>query len=153
MKHNLLLLFPALLLFGCNKGCNSVQISDCEATVSADIPTVVTVNWTTNIDSTGYVAFGPGTDLSMQTHTETTPATEHSTSTAPSSTRSARSTSTVKSTCPGVSIRLMWCSFQVHEVAAEAMVIPRSRSSSMESMVAPTPSLPRTSCMARMRRV
>ena len=67
---------------------------------------------------------------------------------APSSTRRARSTSMVKSTWPGVSMMLMRCSFQSTWVAAEEMVMPRSRSSSMESMVAPTPSLPRTSCMA-----
>ena len=37
-----------------------------------------------------------------------TPATEHNTSTAPSRTRRLRSTSIVKSTCPGVSMMLMW---------------------------------------------
>ena len=36
-----------------------------------------------------------------------TPATESNSATAPSSTRSERSTSTVKSTCPGVSMMLM----------------------------------------------
>ena len=36
-----------------------------------------------------------------------TPATESNTATAPSRTRSERSTSTVKSTCPGVSMMLM----------------------------------------------
>ena len=38
-------------------------------------------------------------------------------------------------------------------VAALAMVMPRSRSSSMESILAPTPSLPRTSWMAWIRSV
>ena len=82
-----------------------------------------------------------------------TPATEHSTRMAPSSTFRARSTSMVKSTWPGVSMMLTWWSFHMVKVAALWMVIPRSRSSSMESMVAPTPSLPRTSWMARMRPV
>jgi len=39
------------------------------------------------------------------------------------------------------------------KVAAEAIVIPRSLSSSMESIVAPTPSLPLTSWIAWMRLV
>jgi hypothetical protein len=38
-----------------------------------------------------------------------TPATPSNTATAPSSTRSERSTSTVKSTWPGVSMMLIWC--------------------------------------------
>ncbi len=57
---------------------------------------------------------------------------------APSSTRRLRSTSIVKSTCPGVSMMLMRCSgrlpsipFQKQVVAAEVMVMPRSRSCSM----------------------
>ncbi len=65
---------------------------------------------------------------------------------APSSTRIERSTSMVKSTCPGVSMMLMWCSgwlfcipFQKHVVAADVMVMPRSRSCSIQSMtVAPS---------------
>ena len=64
---------------------------------------------------------------------------------APSSTRSERSTSMVKSTCPGVSMMLMWCFSHSQWVAALAIVIPRSRSSSIESILAPTPSLPLTS--------
>ncbi len=80
-----------------------------------------------------------------------TPATAQRTSTAPSSTRSDRSTSMVKSTCPGVSMMLMWWSFQLQWVAALVIVMPRSFSSSMESMVAPTPSLPRTSCILWIR--
>ena len=57
---------------------------------------------------------------------------------APSSTRIDRSTSIVKSTWPGVSMMLMRCSgklpsmpFQKQVVAAEVIVIPRSRSCSM----------------------
>ena len=49
---------------------------------------------------------------------------EHAT--APSSTRSERSTSAVKSTWPGVSMMLMRWSFQKQVVAAEVMVMPRS---------------------------
>ncbi len=69
-----------------------------------------------------------------------TPATESSSVTAPSSTRSDRSTSTVKSTWPGVSMMLIRCttSFrgQKQVVAAEVMVMPRSCSCSIQSMVA-----------------
>ena len=82
---------------------------------------------------------------------------------APSRTRSERSTSIVKSTCPGVSMMLMWYGpFTVEpgtamtflafslgghwqNVAADWIVMPRSRSSSIESIFAPTPSLPFTS--------
>ena len=51
----------------------------------------------------------------------------------------------VKSTCPGVSMMLTSWSNHWQNVAAEAMVMPRSFSNSIESMVAPTPSLPFTS--------
>ena len=68
-----------------------------------------------------------------------TPATAQSTRTAPSRTRNDRSTSTVKSTCPGVSIMLILMSFQWTVVAAEVIVIPRSFSSSMWSITAPSP--------------
>ena len=63
-----------------------------------------------------------------------TPATASNTATAPSSTRSERSTSTVKSTWPGVSMMLMRWSFQKQVVAAEVMVIPRSFSCSIQSI-------------------
>ena len=65
-----------------------------------------------------------------------TPATPFTTSTAPSSTRMQRSTSTVKSTWPGVSIRLIVWSRQGMLVAAALIVIPRRRSSSIQSMTA-----------------
>ena len=65
-----------------------------------------------------------------------TPATESNRAIAPSSTRSERSTSTVKSTWPGVSMMLMRWSFQEAVVAAEVMVIPRSCSCSIQSMTA-----------------
>ncbi len=68
-----------------------------------------------------------------------TPATAQRTSTAPSRTRSERSTSTVKSTWPGVSMMLTFLPYHSTVVAAEVMVIPRSFSSSMWSMVAPSP--------------
>ena len=45
---------------------------------------------------------------------------------------------------------LMECPIQETEVAAEAIVMPRSRSRSMESMVAP-PSFPLTSCIRWIR--
>jgi hypothetical protein len=69
-----------------------------------------------------------------------TPATESSRVTAPSSTRSDRSTSTVKSTWPGVSMMLIRYTFscrgQKQVVAAEVMVMPRSCSCSIQSIVA-----------------
>ena len=65
-----------------------------------------------------------------------TPATPSKTVTAPSSTRSERSTSTVKSTCPGVSMMLMVWSFQTQVVAADVIVMPRSCSCSIQSIVA-----------------
>ncbi len=72
-----------------------------------------------------------------------TPATAQNTATAPSSTRSERSTSAVKSTCPGVSMMLMRClmpfhgpqeAFQAQEMAAAVIVMPRSRSCSIQSV-------------------
>ncbi len=74
-----------------------------------------------------------------------TPPTEQRTRMAESRTRRERSTSMVKSTWPGVSMMLTEWPSQPTLVVAEAMVMPRSRSRSMESMVAPTPSLPLTS--------
>ncbi len=65
-----------------------------------------------------------------------TPETASNTATAPSSTRSDRSTSTVKSTWPGVSMMLMVWSRHRQVVAAEVMVIPRSCSWTIQSMVA-----------------
>ena len=74
-----------------------------------------------------------------------TPATELNTQTAPSSTRSERSTSMVKSTWPGVSMMLTRndgpangpdSAFQKAVVAADVMVMPRSCSCSIQSMVA-----------------
>ena len=65
-----------------------------------------------------------------------TPATASNTATAPSSTRSERSTSTVKSTCPGVSMMLIVWSRQEVVVAADVIVMPRSCSCSIQSMVA-----------------
>ena len=65
-----------------------------------------------------------------------TPATASNTATAPSRTRRDRSTSTVKSTCPGVSMMLITVSRQLQVVAAEVMVMPRSCSWIIQSMVA-----------------
>ena len=65
-----------------------------------------------------------------------TPATESNSAIAPSRTRSERSTSTVKSTWPGVSMMLMRCSRHVQVVAAEVIVMPRSCSCSIQSIVA-----------------
>ena len=66
-----------------------------------------------------------------------TPATESNSATAPSSTRSERSTSTVKSTWPGVSMMLMRWPSQRAVVAADVIVMPRSCSWTIQSMVAP----------------
>ncbi len=63
-----------------------------------------------------------------------TPATESNTATAPSRTRSDRSTSMVKSTWPGVSRMLMRWSRHVQVVAADVMVMPRSCSCTIQSI-------------------
>ena len=65
-----------------------------------------------------------------------TPATESKTAIAPSSTRRLRSTSTVKSTCPGVSMMFTRKSRQNAVVAADVIVMPRSCSCSIQSIVA-----------------
>ena len=65
-----------------------------------------------------------------------TPDTASNTATAPSSTRSERSTSAVKSTWPGVSMMLMRMSRQKQVVAADVIVMPRSCSCSIQSMTA-----------------
>ncbi len=65
-----------------------------------------------------------------------TPSLPSNTATAPSSTRRLRSTSTVKSTWPGVSMMLIWVPSQKHVVAADVMVMPRSCSCSIQSIVA-----------------
>ena len=52
------------------------------------------------------------------------PAEASSMATAPSKTRRAFSTSTVKSTCPGVSIRLIRCRCQRKEMQADVIVMP-----------------------------
>ena len=65
-----------------------------------------------------------------------TPSTAEKTTTAPSRTLRLRSTSMVKSTCPGVS--MMWISwfFQSQVVTAEVIVMPRSCSWGIQSMTA-----------------
>ena len=65
-----------------------------------------------------------------------TPDTASKTATAPSRMRSERSTSTVKSTWPGVSMMLITWSFHDAVVAADVIVIPRSCSWTIQSMVA-----------------
>ena len=65
-----------------------------------------------------------------------TPATASNTATAPSSTRKLRSTSTVKSTWPGVSMMLTWQSRHCAVVAADVIVMPRSCSWTMWSITA-----------------
>ena len=66
-----------------------------------------------------------------------TPPTEQNRATAPSSTRRLRSTSTVKSTWPGVSMMLIRWPFHSAVVAADVIVMPRSFSCSIQSIVAP----------------
>ncbi len=75
-----------------------------------------------------------------------TPTTASSTKIAPSSTRMQRSTSTVKSTWPGVSIRFSSWPSQGRRVAAEVMVMPRSRSSVIQSMTLVPSSTAPTRC-------
>ena len=63
-----------------------------------------------------------------------TPPTPQKTTTAPSSTRRLRSTSIVKSTWPGVSIRWISCLLQAQVVAAAVMVMPRSAPAAIQSI-------------------
>src|SRR6266699_6820655 len=65
-----------------------------------------------------------------------TPATASKTTTPPSRTRRERSTSAVKSTWPGVSIMLIRVSCQKQVVAADVIVMPRSCSCGIQSIVA-----------------
>src|SRR5262245_59758640 len=65
-----------------------------------------------------------------------TPATPSKTATAPSRTRSERSTSAVKSTWPGVSMMLIWWSFHQQVVAADVIVMPRFSSCYITSYLA-----------------
>ncbi len=73
-----------------------------------------------------------------------TPSTAESTSTAPSSTLSTRSTSAMKSGWPGVSIRLtVTSSSMTNETTADLIVMPRWRSSARVSVcVFPSSTLP-----------
>ena len=72
-----------------------------------------------------------------------TPSTAETTSTAPSSTPRTRSTSAMKSGWPGVSTRLTARSPTRNEATADRIVMPRSRSSSSESVwVVPASTLP-----------
>ena len=64
-----------------------------------------------------------------------TPATAQNTATMPSSTRRLRSTSAVKSTWPGVSIRLSRQSCQEQDTAAAVIVMPFFCSSGWKSVV------------------
>ena len=65
-----------------------------------------------------------------------TPPTAQKTPTAPSRTLSDRSTSMVKSTCPGVSMMSISWPFQWQAVTADVMVMPRSCSSAIQSIMA-----------------
>src|SRR2546430_2080869 len=72
-----------------------------------------------------------------------TPSTAEITSTAPSSTLNTRSTSAMKSGWPGVSIRLTVTSSTANDTTADLIVMPRCRSSAMESVwVLPSSTLP-----------
>ena len=72
-----------------------------------------------------------------------TPSTAETTSTAPSSTLSARSTSAMKSGWPGVSIRLTVTSSSANDTTADLIVMPRCCSSASESVcVVPASTLP-----------
>ena len=75
-----------------------------------------------------------------------TPSTAETTSTAPSSTPSDRSTSAMKSGCPGVSMRFAVTSPIVNDTTAALIVMPRCCSSASESVcVVPLSTLPTSS--------
>ncbi len=72
-----------------------------------------------------------------------TPSTAETTSTAPSSTPSTRSTSAMKSGWPGVSIRLTVTPPTTNDTTADLIVMPRRRSSASVSVcVLPSSTLP-----------
>ena len=78
--RSVLLISPFILVTAgcsCNGGAGCPDSDNLVAEVSPDIPTVVTVSWTTEEPSTSYVAFGPGEDLSLQTALEPEATTEH----------------------------------------------------------------------------
>jgi hypothetical protein len=79
MRHALTIspLLFAMAGCSCQSGAGCPDVSDLTATVSPDIPTVVTVTWTTDEPTTSYVSFGPGEDFSLQTALEPEPTTEH----------------------------------------------------------------------------
>jgi elongation factor G len=72
----------------------------------------------------------------VPTYCGSTPATASNTATAPSRTRSERSTSTVKSTWPGVSMRFRGWPRHSTRVVAAVIVMPRSCSCFIQSMTA-----------------
>jgi len=65
----------AFLLIGCGK---MPSISDVDATVSEQVSTVVTVNWTTDEATVGYIEYGPTDAYGYQTALETDASTSHS---------------------------------------------------------------------------
>jgi hypothetical protein len=71
----------AFLLVACAAACGSSsdarQPTGVTATVSDRIVTVVTVHWTTAVDTTGYVEFGPTSALGSRTPLEATPGRDH----------------------------------------------------------------------------
>ena len=82
-----------------------------------------------------------------------TPSTAETTRTAPSSTPRTRSTSAMKSGWPGVSTRLTARSPTRNEATADRIVMPRSRSSSSESVwVVPASTLPTWSIAPAVKR-
>jgi len=58
-------------------GGDPPAISGVSAAVSEHVKMVVTVTWTTDVPSTGFVEFGEGEELNLSTPVETEPATEH----------------------------------------------------------------------------
>ena len=67
----------ALLCAACGDPADPMRPSGVIAEVSENIHTVVTVRWTTAVDTIGYVEFGPTREMTFNTPIETTPAKEH----------------------------------------------------------------------------
>jgi hypothetical protein len=67
----------ALLCAACGDSADPMRPSGVMAEVSENIHTVVTVRWTTAVDSIGYVEFGPTREMTFNTPLETTPARDH----------------------------------------------------------------------------
>ena len=67
----------ALLCAACGDPADPMRPSGVMAEVSENIHTVVTVRWTTAVETIGYVEFGPTHEMTFHTPIEAAPAKDH----------------------------------------------------------------------------